>query len=434
MGALEFFVRNRNLFEYILACFFVVYYLPHRTHFVLRLAISVPVAVGLYFALPYLGTYLSVITGNAAVMHVSRIIVIFSVVILLGAVIGICYKLTLGQTMFVAIFVLIIQSGFDRLQFLVLTVLSGFFGIGNIGDDWVAALVYFLLLILYYFAVYYLIMHKFKRITLRVNNLHTVVVLAIFVSVCVFGYLTVLLLINNGVIARDMIGYCYSAFISVLACPFIIWNLLDSVSKESMKHEILVVQALWKADRKQYEFAKKNIDIINIKYHDLKHRKYDKSEREHDTDDISFNYIRTGNEALDVVLTEKAVYCSHNGIIILPVADGGALDFMEASDVYSLFGNAVDNAAECLSDIDDQSKKIIEISVRRINGMAYVRVENYLPALPKFIDGLPVTTKPDKSNHGFGLKSMRMIAEKYRGSMAVDTDNDLFTLLFSFPL
>lgn len=53
---------------------------------------------------------------------------------------------------------------------------------------------------------------------------------------------------------------------------------------------------------------------------------------------------RTGNETLDIVLTDKLLYCEKNNVTITCIADGKSLSFMSEEDIYSLFGNALDNA------------------------------------------------------------------------------------------
>ena len=48
-------------------------------------------------------------------------------------------------------------------------------------------------------------------------------------------------------------------------------------------------------------------------------------------------------------------------------------------------------------------------------------------------DGLPKTSKNNTSDHGFGLKSIKYVAEKYDGSMSVETQGDIFNLNIIFP-
>ena len=44
----------------------------------------------------------------------------------------------------------------------------------------------------------------------------------------------------------------------------------------------------------------------------------------------------------------------------------------------------------------------------------------------EFADGLPVTTKEDKNFHGFGVRSIRYLVEKYRGDMLMRAEEERF--------
>ena len=61
--------------------------------------------------------------------------------------------------------------------------------------------------------------------------------------------------------------------------------------------------------------------------------------------------------------------------------------------------------------------------------MVGVSVENYCPESPRFsTDGLPLTTKADGMNHGFGVRSMRQIAERYGGALHAGIQDGVFYL------
>ncbi len=45
-------------------------------------------------------------------------------------------------------------------------------------------------------------------------------------------------------------------------------------------------------------------------------------------------------------------------------------------------------------------------------------------------DELPATTKEDKWGHGLGLKSVRLIAEKYDGRLELKTEGGEFIFFF----
>ena len=59
-------------------------------------------------------------------------------------------------------------------------------------------------------------------------------------------------------------------------------------------------------------------------------------------------------------------------------------------------------------------------------------IENSYVTAPEIIDGLPQTTKADKANHGFGVKSIKMIVEKYNGEIDFAIENDRFSLMILF--
>jgi sensor histidine kinase regulating citrate/malate metabolism len=194
--------------------------------------------------------------------------------------------------------------------------------------------------------------------------------------------------------------------------------------------------------KEQLEFSKQNIDIINIKCHDMKYQisrlgeKISEEEKKELEKAITIydSSLKTGNETLDVILAEKSLICEKNNIKFDCMADGQKLSFMSASDIYSLFGNAIDNAIEGVSTITDLEKRIITLTVKESFGMVYVRIENFFSGTLVFENELPVSTKSNKEYHGFGLKSIKMLIDKYNGTFTINTSNEIFKLNMLFPL
>lgn len=123
--------------------------------------------------------------------------------------------------------------------------------------------------------------------------------------------------------------------------------------------------------------------------------------------------VHTGNEVLDTILTEKSVLCVNRNIRLSCMADTNRLEHMRVIDLYTMLGNAIDNAIECVDRFADDEKKVISLSVREQGGMLYISVENYFEGELMLRNGYPVTSKKDQANHGFGVKSIRMIAKRY---------------------
>lgn len=148
--------------------------------------------------------------------------------------------------------------------------------------------------------------------------------------------------------------------------------------------------------------------------------------------DIYDSSLKTGNEALDVLLTERSLYCNKHGIRLSCMVDGDKLSFMRTGDVCALFGNALENAIEAVSSLQKE-QRVISFQLRESRGMLVITVENPFNARLKFDLDLPKTTKEQPEWHGYGLKSIRLVAEKYGGKMVVAAD-DTFCLTVLLPL
>ncbi len=196
---------------------------------------------------------------------------------------------------------------------------------------------------------------------------------------------------------------------------------------------------------KNYKIRQESIDLINQKYHDLKHQiavlRAESGEKRNAVLDNMEQEIKayeaqnkTGNKVLDTVLTGKSLTCRTKNIQLTCVADGTALDFMDVMDISALFGNALDNAIESTDKITDPERRLIHLSVARQKGFAAIRIENCFDGELKFEKGLPVTTKKDVLYHGFGVKKPQNAAAKYGGTATITTREGWFELRVLIPL
>ena len=96
---------------------------------------------------------------------------------------------------------------------------------------------------------------------------------------------------------------------------------------------------------------------------------------------------------------------------------------MSEVDIYSLFGNALDNAITAVEPLDTPYRDI-KLTIKNMGELVHVRVENCFAGKIKLEDGIPVTTKKDRRYHGYGFLSMQMIAAKYNGKVKVDVNGN----------
>ena len=79
-------------------------------------------------------------------------------------------------------------------------------------------------------------------------------------------------------------------------------------------------------------------------------------------------------------------------------------------------------------------KKNINVIVKNVNSFISIMVENYYDGTIKFNkENLPITTKKDINYHGYGIKSIRYIVDKYEGGLNIKTNNNIFTVSILFP-
>lgn len=211
--------------------------------------------------------------------------------------------------------------------------------------------------------------------------------------------------------------------------------------------EVEAMDRLLHSQHEQYLQARKNIDVVNRKYHDLKH--YISAIRGEASADARASYldqledsirahgtrVETGNIVLDTILTTKSAECDHLGINLTCVADGAALDFMSPMDVAALVGNALDNAIEAAVALPDPERRLLRVAVHGQDSFVMLRFENYFEGDLSFEDDLPQTTKGGRNlHHGYGLRNIRHIAESYGGTLTVHAEDGWFTVRVLIPV
>ncbi|MDD3219054.1 MAG: GHKL domain-containing protein [Lachnospiraceae bacterium] len=213
----------------------------------------------------------------------------------------------------------------------------------------------------------------------------------------------------------------------------------------NVKNELLSIGAVLKNQYDQYRHYQENMELIRIKNHDMKHQIaglrgeadpekrmqwLDSLEKELECNDIP---CETGNAVLDAIVSSKMAYCNKNDIKFTQVIDGSKLDFISVSDICTIFGNAIDNAMESVLFENDKDKRIIHLSVSAQKNFLYIRIENCCSQSLAMVNGLPETTKKNKSEHGFGLKSIRYTVEKYQGQLSIQEKDGWFELKILIP-
>ena len=243
----------------------------------------------------------------------------------------------------------------------------------------------------------------------------------------------------------ENVDSAFILFLLQLITAIILYLQNELFRKSSMREELELVNLLLLKEQEQYRLSKENIAIINQKCHDLKHqiraiRQVNESEKDQYLQEVEESIriyeaiVQTGNEVLDTILTEKSLYCKDRGITISCVADGKLLNFIQHMDLYSLFGNALDNAIEAVEKFKEEDKRQIDVLIYRQQNFLVVNIINPMQDTLTLENELPVTTKKDKNLHGFGVRSMKYIVKKYDGFFNISEEDACFSLKLLFPI
>ena len=415
-----------------------VFRLKRRRFFALRLiaALSALVALAVFFPL-FSWSY------NAAY---TSFLFISLFAATLGAI-AFCYREPFVNILFCGIAAYSVQ----HIAFQFYSLIINIFGvndnapIGIYGDaasayyNLFTGLIYFVSYSMIYWLMFILYATRIeKNSDMRIRSISLLLLMGFTVLVCV---------VLNAVITyagyenfSTVMAACVEISI-IISCLLSLSVQFGLLTNREMKTELESVYHLWNQERKQFASAKANIDLINSKCHDLKHQirrigstsaVSESAMREiEDAINIYDSAVKTGNSSLDVILTEKSLLCSANGITFTVVANGGRLSFMNDVDLFTLFGNAIDNAVEAVMKLPAE-KRIISLTTNESGELFSVNIRNFYLGGVTFENGLPVTTKGDTDYHGFGMKSIKRIVEKYGGNMSVVTDGDVFNLNLLF--
>lgn len=229
---------------------------------------------------------------------------------------------------------------------------------------------------------------------------------------------------------------------SVVCCVIVLLLASKSIVENELLQEVEYLKYAIRQSEKQYQISKDTIDMINVKCHDIKYKLNAFAAQQNLSPEavnelresiaIYDSRIETGNKLLNVLLSEKSLFCEQNGITLSCMMDGAKLDFMEVGDLYCLFGNIIDNALEAVKQIDDSARRVINLVVKTKDNLLLIQEENYFVGELQFAEGLPITTKGDMIYHGFGTKSIRMIVKKYTGELTTYVTDDIFHLSIIF--
>ena len=232
-----------------------------------------------------------------------------------------------------------------------------------------------------------------------------------------------------------------SVVIAILIFVMILW-VKNRILQEENNTLVMEEQLQHQKYCEMVEVMEQNRELIHdTKHHFLVIQEYLKNEEYENLQkyvkQISDEFQRTvpkvytGIKILDFILEQKRVVAQKSGIryeIDTMLLTGIPTTEQETC---ALFGNLLDNAIEacCLVKTEE---KLIKIQIQQINQLLSIELLNTfeIPCIRK--QGVFETIKEERSVHGYGIKSMRRIVDKYQGLITYEEKEKIFTTKITF--
>ncbi len=412
-----------------------VFLLKERRNFFLRVVLSVLGMYVLTFAVPIFGYSAPAVSALFTVLFIAS----------LGAM-AICFNEKFGVILFCGIWAYTVQH-FSYLLGNFITTATGMSS-GSLYESSITVYNAGSLLIstAAFVAVFICSLLIIRRLFRNMNEIRIHVFVLVILSIIslvieiVLNSIVVFLQVDK--ISLTLFALCY--IYDIIGCVLTIGLLMFSLWNKTLQQDKAIMELRFKRERQNFELRKDKIDKINIMCHDLKHRirelgetgyareKLQKLESAVKSYDAGYH---TGNEALDVILSEANAHCEAHDIQFVCMADGTLLNGLDTDSIYSLFDNAINNAIDAVEKVEEAEKRYIYVNVAKKSGMISVRVENCFvnDGNLVFENGVPQTTKNGDELHGYGMRSIKHIVESYDGGMSVNVDGDLFALNIFIP-
>jgi len=170
------------------------------------------------------------------------------------------------------------------------------------------------------------------------------------------------------------------------------------------------------------QFALLNELMREKKYDEMQHYFADINEKVH----VQMDFVDCGNDLLSAICNMELTKAKEQGLEIQYKISVPKELSIEASDLTSVLSNLIDNAIE--AEIRDETpSKDIEVEIKQEANYLFIYVENAFTPANHETDVLALhTSKANRSNHGYGTKIVKALAEKNHGYVTYSVQNTTF--------
>ncbi len=232
------------------------------------------------------------------------------------------------------------------------------------------------------------------------------------------------------------------SIIAVLIINFTVFFLFDRVARlYQEKQEKGLIEQQNKYYENQLQIINETQEASNILRHDMKNhlrslfsdiKSGNLSEAQKHISDIvdvfesGTEIIDTGYPSIDSLVNFKLQAAKQNGVRVSVNASLPSDLNLSSFDMTVILGNLLDNALQAVSHVTEIG--FIDFAIHYSKGMLLIKVANPFKIAVKREKEKIVTSKADRDNHGYGLRSVNEAVEKYNGTIEIETDDNIFTI------
>jgi len=277
---------------------------------------------------------------------------------------------------------------------------------------------------------------KKASIRLKMSKAYTVTIVCLVLGCVGSIYLVIQ--------AKQLIGFTLNQFQMLLgvSCILLICTTYLLLRVQEIRKEKEYAEQQSKILEKNYQTAEQSYEANAKLYHDMRNHfallqgyladgKISAAQAylESVNGEASYSLERwTGIGAIDYILSQKADIAKGQSIDISIHAEYPKDCKIEPVDLCTILTNLLDNAIEACEKQPKGADKSIGVTIRRIHQFIIIRVSNSSSVEPLVSNGIFTTSKKNRKNHGWGIRSVKSAVEKYQGTMEIDYDKTTFTV------
>lgn len=144
----------------------------------------------------------------------------------------------------------------------------------------------------------------------------------------------------------------------------------------------------------------------------------------------SKHLVNTRRPVADIVINQKLAIASSKNIDFRVQLDDLSSVKLPDYALVVILANVIDNAIEAAEKIFDKKKRKMSLKIKAQEEVTFLNIENYTNAPVVIKNNKVVTSKEDKTKHGYGLLNVASIVAQYGGfyTLSYDAGRSLFSV------